>query len=122
MSKKTIILGASNRPDRYAFQAAMRLKNAGHPFVPLSIKSGDVLGEEMINLREQPSIQEVDTITVYMNEHRQSEWEDYIISLKPKRIIFNPGAENQRLAEKAESEGIETINACTLVMLGIGNY
>ena len=119
---KTVIFGASPNPQRYAYQAAFRLQQSGHEFVPLSIKRGEVFGEPIQDLRLLPAIQNVHTITMYMNAAHQNEWFDYILSLTPKRIIFNPGAENPRLFEKCLELGISVENSCTLVMLSVGAY
>ncbi|WP_425392386.1 CoA-binding protein [Ekhidna sp.] len=117
MSKKTVILGATTNPMRYAYLAAERLKAHDHEIVPVGIKKGDVFGEQILDLREKPTIDDVHTVTMYVGPRNQQEWEDYILSLNPKRIIFNPGAENPSLDEKANKKGIETLKACTLVML-----
>ncbi len=122
MSKKTVVLGASPNPMRYAFLASERLKAKGYEIVPVGIKKGSVFGEDILDLRKKPAIKDVDTITMYVGPKNQKEWEDYLLSLNPRRIIFNPGAENTDLAQKANEKGIETINACTLVMLSNGLY
>jgi predicted CoA-binding protein len=122
MKKTTAILGASNNPSRYAYIAAGMLKDYGHPIIPIGIKKGEVYGEPMADLREKPHFDDVHTVTLYMNPERQKEWYDYILSLSPKRIIFNPGTENYELTQQAEAQGIETIQACTLVMLRAGQY
>jgi predicted CoA-binding protein len=120
--KKTVIIGATPNPTRYAFLAAERLTNHQHPVVPVGIKRGEVFGKEILDLREKPSVDGVDTITLYLNPTHQREWEEYILSLQPKRIIFNPGTENDQLAAKAADQGIETLNACTLVMLSASTF
>jgi predicted CoA-binding protein len=121
MKKKTLILGASTNPARYSFLAAQRLANAGHPIVPVGIKKGVVAGEEI--LKPPAYIEAIDTITLYLNPKRQEEYYDYIIEkIKPKRIIFNPGTENHKLSQMAREQGIETLNACTLVMLASDTY
>lgn len=122
MNKKTAILGSTTNPERYAYLAAQRLVNHEHEIVPIGIKSGQVMGVDILNLNDRPEIEEIDTVTMYIGTKNQAEWEDYILSLNPKRIIFNPGTENPIFAQKASEKGIETINACTLVMLGVGNY
>lgn len=121
-NKRTLIAGASPDPSRYAFTAATFLKRLNVPFVPISIKKGEVLGETILPLKEKPPIEGIHTITLYLNATHQQEWEDYFLSLKPKRIIFNPGAENPSLYHKAEQEGVVCLNACTLVMLSTGQY
>lgn len=120
--KKTVILGATPNPSRYAFFAAERLINHEHPIVPVGIKKGEVGGHPILDLREKPHVEDVDTVTLYINPTNQQEWEEYILSLNPKRIIFNPGTENNRLQSKAAEKGIETLYACTLVMLSAGTY
>ena len=119
---KTVILGASTNPHRYAYQAAGRLSQKGLSFVPIGIKKGEVFGEPILDLRSKPMIEDVHTITMYMNAVHQNEWIDYILSLKPKRIIFNHGAENVKLENAAKEQGIHVENACTLVMLSLGSY
>ena len=119
---KTVIIGSVPKPYRYAYQAATMLEERGIEFIPLGIQEGEVLGEEILNVYDEPQIDEVDTITLYINPTRQKEWYDYMISLAPKRIIFNPGTENQAFKMLAEKAGIECIEACTLVMLSTGVY
>ena len=122
MSKKTVIIGATNNPSRYAFFAAQRLSVNNHEIVPVGIKRGEVIEKPILDLRLKPEIQGVDTITLYLNPKNQEPWEDYIITLNPNRIIFNPGTENASLMEKAKAKGIETVEGCTLVMLSAGTY
>jgi len=122
MSKKTVIIGATPNPSRYAYFAADRLSNAGHEFVPVGVKKGEVFGEEIQDIRKSPEVKDVDTITLYLGARHQPEYYDYLLSLNPKRIIFNPGTENPELSKMAQEKGIETENACTLVMLGSGIY
>lgn len=120
--KKTVIIGATPNPSRYAYFAAERLSKKSHPIVPVGIKRGEVAGQEILDLREKPVVEDVDTVTLYLNPTNQKEWEDYILGLNPKRIIFNPGTENRDLQTKAKEKGIETLHACTLVMLSSGTY
>lgn len=118
--KKTVVLGATPNPERYAFLATMKLVKYGHEVVPLGIKKGQIGGIDIQQGR--PEIADVDTVTLYLGADRQPDWYDYILSLHPKRIIFNPGAENDELAAIAQKNGIETVEGCTLVLLSIGNY
>lgn len=120
--KKTVIIGASSDPSRYAFLAAQMLRQYGHPFVPLSIHEGEVLGEKVQALADKPMLEDVHTITMYINSSHQKEWEDYLVSLQPKRIVFNPGAENQPFIARLKELGVEAVTACTLVMLRTGQY
>lgn len=120
--KLTLIVGATPNRFRYAYTAAEFLKRAHIPFIPLSIKKGQVLGEDILDLRQKPELEGIHTITMYLNADHQEEWEDYLLSLNPKRIIFNPGAENPSLVKKGKEKGIEVLNACTLVMINSGQY
>ncbi|MEX0966329.1 MAG: CoA-binding protein [Bacteroidia bacterium] len=117
---KTLVLGATSNPGRYAFTAVHRLKANGHEVVPVGIKKDEVAGLRIIN--DKPPLDGIDTVTLYVGPHNQAEWIDYILSLKPRRIIFNPGTNNPEFITKAKEQGIETIQACTLVMLASGTY
>ena len=120
--KNTLIVGSTPKPYRYAHQAAEMLEANDYPFIPMGIQSGEVLGEAILNMYDKPEIPNLDTITLYINPSRQKDWYDYLLSLHPKRIIFNPGTENPEFKKMAESQGIECLEACTLVMLSIGSY
>lgn len=120
MKKKTLIIGATDNPSRYANLAANRLVAYGHPIVNIGIKSGQAAGVEIEKAGELHS--DIDTVTLYIGSQHQPEYYDYILDTKPKRIIFNPGTENPELEELAEKTGIETLEACTLVMLSTGQY
>ena len=118
--KKTLILGASENPARYSYLAANKLKNNGHPIVAIGKRKGTVAGVPIET--EQLPLNDIDTVTLYLNPGHQKPYYDYIISLHPKRIIFNPGTENGELAELVKDAGINPVEACTLVMLGTGQY
>jgi uncharacterized protein len=118
--KKTLVLGATPNPERYAYMATQRLKNAGHEVLPVGRKKGTIEGIAIEN--ETPQYNDLDTVTLYLNPDNQKPYYDYILSLHPKRIIFNPGTENWELVRLAKEQGIETEIACTLVMLSVGNY
>jgi uncharacterized protein len=120
MKKKTAVIGASPNPHRYSYLAVQSLKKHGHEVVPIGIHAGETDGE--IILINKPDVKDVDTVTLYVGPRNQPYWIDYILSLNPKRIIFNPGTENPELINKATEKGIECVIACTLVMLSIGNY
>jgi len=122
MSKKTVIVGSSTNRGRYAWLAAQMLKEYGHPIVPLGVKSGEVLGEEILDIRKRPVIKDVDTVTLYLSPANQEGWYDYLLDLKPKRMIFNPGTENEELESLARDQGIEVEEACTLVLLRSGQF
>ncbi len=118
--KKTLVLGASQNPGRYSYLAIKKLTAHQHPVVALGKRKGNV-GDTVIETQKLP-LQDIDTVTLYLNPANQKEYYDYIISLHPKRIIFNPGTENDELEQLAAQNGIETDEACTLVLLSIGQY
>ncbi len=120
MSKKTLVLGASLKPHRYSNMAINRLVNHQHEVVAIGLREGVVAEVQIV--KGKPSLENIDTITLYMNPKRQVALYDYILNLNPKRIIFNPGTENMELVALAQAKGIETEIACTLVMLSVGNY
>lgn len=119
-SKKTLILGASPNPARYAYLAAERLHRAGHPLVLVGQKTGEVVGQKIEPVGAPYS--DIDTITLYVGPQNQAPLMDYILATNPKRIIFNPGTYHPDLASKAQEQGIEVVEACTLVMLQTGQY
>ena len=121
-SKLTLVVGATDNPERYAYRAVELLQAKGVPVVPIGIKKGVVFGEEILDLRLKPALKEIHTITLYLGPSNQAEWMDYLIGLEPKRIIFNPGTENPQFFQKAEDAGIEALEACTLVMLTTGQF
>ena len=118
----TVIIGASPNPSRYAYMAAALLSKHGYAFEPVGIKKGDVFGKVIQDIQNFPQVPDVDTITLYIRPELQMQWASYILSLKPNRIIFNPGTENPELEKQANELGIETIEACTLVMLTTNQY
>jgi predicted CoA-binding protein len=117
---KTLVIGASENPARYANMAIQRLRQHNHEVVALGLKDGEAYGVKIQRQREQ--FKDIHTVTLYLNAQRQKELYDYILGLKPKRIVFNPGAENPELVQLASKQGIECVEACTLVMLSIGNF
>lgn len=120
--KKTVVIGATPNPARYAYFASELLTEKGHKVVPVGIKKGQVAGQAILDLKSKPVVEDVDTVTMYIGPRHQPEWYDYILGLNPKRIIFNPGTENHEFEKLAHKQGIEVEEACTLVMLRIGNY
>ncbi len=119
-SKKTLVVGASEKPYRYANKAIRRLVLFGHEVVPLAPRPGQVEGISFVT--GTPRLKGIHTITLYVGPDRQSGLYDYLLSLNPKRIIFNPGTENIAFIKKARKQGIETIENCTLVMLETGTF
>jgi len=120
--KKTVIIGATPNTARYAYAAAQRLTAYHHEIVPVGIKQGELFGQPILPIREYPIISDVDTITMYIGPRHQPEYYNYLLSLAPKRMIFNPGSENEEFMKMARDEGIEVVSGCTLVMLGVGIY
>jgi len=118
--KKTLVIGASDNPKRYSHMAMDRLRSKGHPVVAIGrkpVRVGDVDIETT-----KKDFPEVDTVTLYLSPGLQKEYYGYILSLHPRRIIFNPGTENRELEELAQAHGIESLEACTLVLLSTGQY
>ena len=120
--KKTVIIGATPNISRYAYVAAQRLTENKHEIVPVGIKKGELYGKTILPIKEHPVINNVHTITLYLGARHQPEYYEYLLSLKPTRIIFNPGTENEEFMAMARAQGIEVVSGCTLVMLGVGNY
>lgn len=118
--KKTLIIGASPDPSRYSYKAANMLKRFNHDIVNVGIKKGEVAGIEI----EKPNQihNDIDTITLYIGPALQSQYHDYILETKPKRVIFNPGTENDKLEKLLNQHNIEPVQACTLVLLSTGQY
>lgn len=120
MSKKTLVIGASTDPSKYAFLAANKLVSHQQEIELLGIKEGVVAGKEINTNKEK--FEDIDTVTLYVGPAKQKEYFDYVASLKPRRVIFNPGTENPEFENFLTEKGIEPIEACTLVMLSIGQY
>lgn len=120
MNKKTLVLGASTNAERYSFLAIKKLLAYHHTVVAIGLKKGQI---DCITIETDPiPYNDIDTITLYINPSRQIPYYNYIISLKPNRIIFNPGTENAALEKLAQQHHITTINACTLVLLSTQQY
>ena len=120
-SETVAILGASRKPERYAFKAMELLKEYGHKPVPVNPAFDEILGEKCyhgIGAVPRP----IDTVTLYLRPARSNPLIEEILSVTPRRIIMNPGAENETLAEQARDRGIEVIEGCTLVMLRTGTF
>jgi len=119
-AKKTIVLGASTNPSRYSNMAVKKLLNYGHEVVPVGIKKGAIEGIEIIPA--EGGVDGVDTVTLYLGPQNQPQYYDYIKNLNPRRVIFNPGTINSEFMDQLEKEGIEVVDACTLVMLLANTY
>ena len=120
MEKKTLVLGASENPARYANIAIKRLTANKIPVVAIGLRKGEVAGVKIET--EKIPFENVHTVTLYLGPARQQEYYDYIVSLKPERVVFNPGTENPELYAILKEKNIEIEIACTLVMLSTQQY
>ncbi len=120
MKKKTLVLGASTKEDRYSNKAINRLINYTYDVVAIGARPGEVAGVEIDTT--EVSYDGIDTVTMYLNPLRQEKYYDYIVGLNPKRVIFNPGTENPELYEILKRANIEIEIACTLVLLSTDQY
>ncbi|MCC6384108.1 MAG: CoA-binding protein [Bacteroidia bacterium] len=120
MKKKTLVLGASVKPERYSFKAINRLRDAGLEVVAVGNRKGSVRDVEI--LTNTKGIEGIHTVTLYLNPLNQEPYKTFIYELAPQRVIFNPGTENPGFETELEEKGIETIEACTLVMLSTGQF
>ena len=118
--KKTLVLGASPNPVRFSHKAVKSLLRHDEEVVAVGLREGLIVEEEIIT--GQPSIEGVHTVSIYIGSSRQTEYYDYIISLKPKRVIFNPGTVNPEFMARLKKEGIEPVSECMLVMISEGEY
>ncbi|WP_299397108.1 CoA-binding protein [uncultured Gelidibacter sp.] len=120
INKKTLVFGASLNPSRYSYLAMNKLVAHGHEVVAFGMREGEVAGVQIDT--ELKPYTHVDTVTLYMNAARQAPFYDYLIGLKPNRVVFNPGTENPELFKLLREAQIEFEMACTLVMLGTNQY
>lgn len=117
---KTVVIGASNNPDRYAYKAIKMLQDHGHEVVAVSNKKEEVLGLTIQNIDKLEEA--VDTVTLYVGPQNLLHYQEYILNTKPRRVIFNPGTEHPEFEQILEKQGILTEEACTLVLLSTGQY
>jgi len=119
-NKKTLVLGATTKPDRYAFKAINMLVDKGYSVLAIGQNAGEVAGIK-IHTKQIP-LKNIDTVTLYLNPVRQREYYNYIIETKPKRVLFNPGTENPEFYQLLQSNGVKVEIACTLVLLTTNQY
>tara|TARA_X000000368_G_C22650716_1_gene545159 strand:+ start:194 stop:562 length:369 start_codon:yes stop_codon:yes gene_type:complete len=119
----TLIVGASTNPDRYAYKAAKLLADHGFDFRLIGIKEGEILGQSILPIKRLPKVEGIDIVTLYIGPNNQTDYIDYIIGvIKPSRVIFNPGTENELFYSKLKQANISYEEACTLVLLQTGQY
>ena len=117
---KTLVLGASSNPNRYAYQAVGKLIQKGYEVIPLGVKDGELHGQKIMTNPIQ--WEAIDTVSLYLAPNRQADYKDYLLRLSPRRVIFNPGTENAELEQVLQAAGIQTEQACTLVLLSTNQY
>lgn len=119
-NKKTLVLGASTKPEKYAFKAITMLAEKGHTVLAIGQNAGEVAGVKIYT--KAIPVKNIDTVTLYLNASRQKEYYNYIVEAKPKRVIFNPGTENPEFFQLLELNNIKAEVACTLVLLATNQY
>jgi len=119
-NKKTLVLGATTKPERYAFLAITKLVEKGHTVLAIGQNTGEVAGVKIYT--KNIPLKNIDTVTLYLNPARQRDYYNYIIETKPKRVIFNPGTENPEFYQLLQGNGIKVEVACTLVLLATNQY
>ena len=119
-NKKTLVLGATTRPEKYANIAINKLVEKGHSVMAIGQNTGEVAGVKIYT--KQVPLTNIDTVTLYLNPKNQMDYYNYIIETKPKRVIFNPGTENPVFYQLLQSNGIKVEVACTLVLLATNQY
>lgn len=120
MEKKTLVIGASPNPERFSYRAVKSLVNHNVPVIAMGLREGVISG---VNIQKPfPWEDGIDTVTLYVGPLHQPYYYNYILDLLPRRVIFNPGTENPEFQEMLERKGVETVNACTLVMLVNDEY
>lgn len=120
LKKKTLVMGGSVKPERFANRAIIKLRDYGHPVVSVGLSEGNVL--DVAIRTGTPDFEDIHTVTLYLGPKNQSQYYPYILRLKPERIIFNPGTENHELAELAVENNIQVIEYCTLILLDTNTF
>ena len=119
-NKKTLVLGASTKPEKYAFKAITMLVEKGQSVLAIGPNAGEVSGIKIYT--KAIPLKNIDTVTLYLNVARQRDYYNYIVETKPKRVIFNPGTENPELYQLLQLNNIKVELACTLVLLTTNQY
>ena len=118
---KTLVIGASDNPERYSYLAINRLRKFGHEVEAIGLREGKKVADVTIQ-KGVPAAKDIDTVTLYLNPINQIPYYDYLLQLKPRRVIFNPGTENVDLENMLKENNIEVEEACTLVLLSTGQF
>ena len=119
--KATLIIGASTNEERYSYKAFYKLKESNHRVYALGFREG-MLSDTQIYIDHQATWTDVDTVTLYLGAARQEPYFEYLVKLNPRRVIFNPGTENEEFENRLKEAGIQTEQACTLVLLDTNQY
>jgi predicted CoA-binding protein len=115
-----VVLGAAEKPEKYSCKAVKNLDRNGFDVVAVGFKPGYI---KDIEIRTgTPDIADVDTVLLYLGEKKQQEFYDYVIGLNPRRVIFNPGAENPEFQDMLKENGVEVVRDCALVMISTGSF
>lgn len=118
--RNVMVLGASPNRQRFSNTCVKSLIRYGYQVIPLGIREGEIAGKPI--RIDKPMLKNIHTVTIYLNPQKQQEYYDYILGLRPQRIIFNPGAENPEFKEKALEKDVEVVEDCTLIMLNSGYF
>ncbi|TDD98349.1 CoA-binding protein [Flavobacterium cellulosilyticum] len=119
-NKKTLVLGANTKPDKYPFKAITMLVEKGHTVIAIGQNTGEVAGVKIYT--KAIPVKNIDTVSLYLKPNRQKEYYNYIVDSKPKRVIFNPGTENPEFYQLLELNNIKAEVSCTLVLLATNQY
>lgn len=119
--KKTLVLGASLKPERYAYHAIIKLRAAGHPVLAIGRQAGTI-ADVQVHTQMDPTWTNIDTVSLYLQAAHQEQYFEALLQCQPKRVLFNPGTENPLLSKQLWDKGIETENACNLVLLSTNQY
>jgi uncharacterized protein len=120
MDKPTLVIGASPNRSRFSYRAVQELANFHYPVFAVGIREGEIDGIQI--QKPFPELPEIHTVTLYIGAQNQPDYYDFILGLKPQRVIFNPGTENEKFEEQLAKKGIEVVQGCTLVMLYNGLF
>lgn len=119
-NKKTLVIGATLKPERAVYKAIELLQEKGHSVIAIGKNKGEIAGIS-INTKAIP-LKNIDTVSLYVNALNQRDYYNYIIDIRPKRVLFSPGTENPEFYQLLELNNIKYEQACTLVLLKLDQY